>query len=152
MRHWVLAVMTAFGGPALAESLPPPELVEGHAVKATCDAAAMTAWVQAFRPKALAAGISPQVFDAALDGVAPDPRVLERDYNQTEFTKTIWDYLDRAVSTDRIAGGQKALKANAALLQRIEAQYGVPKEVVVAIWGLESDYGAFRGDFPPPRR
>lgn len=147
MRVWVLAVMTALGGPALAESLPPPELVEGHAVKATCDAAAMTAWVQAFRPKALAAGISPQVFDAALDGVTPDPRVLEKDYNQTEFTKTIWDYLDRAVSADRIAGGQKALGANAALLQRIEAQYGVPKEVVVAIWGLESDYGAFRGDF-----
>lgn len=151
MRHWVLAVMTALGGPALAESLPPPEMVEGRAVKATCDAAAMSAWVQAFRPKALAAGISPGVFDAALEGVAPDPRVLDKDYNQTEFTKTIWDYLDRAVSEDRIAGGQRALKANAALLQQIEAQYGVPKEVVVAIWGLESDYGAFRGDFPVMR-
>ncbi|QYZ69247.1 lytic murein transglycosylase [Neotabrizicola shimadae] len=149
MRTWLLAaVTTVFCGPALAESLPPPELVEGRAVKANCDATAMGAWVQGFRPKALAAGITPEVFDAALAGVAPDPRVLERDYNQTEFTKTIWDYLDRAVSPDRVAGGQKALKVNAALLGQIEAQYGVPKEIVVAIWGLESDYGAFRGDFP----
>lgn len=149
MRHRLLAaVMMALCGPALAESLPPPELVEGRAVKASCEAAAMTAWVAAFQPKALAAGITPEIFDAALTGVAPDPRVLDKDHNQTEFTKTIWDYLDRAVSSDRIAGGQKAMTAYAALLQRIEAQYGVPKEIVVAIWGLESDYGAFRGDFP----
>lgn len=140
----VLAGVTQAG----AEALPSPELVEGRAVMATCDAATMAAWVQAFRPKALAAGIDPGVLDAALAGLAPVPKVLERDYNQTEFTRTIWDYLDRAVSADRIAGGQRALAANANLLGRIEAQYGVPKEVVVAIWGLESDYGAFRGDFP----
>ncbi len=74
------------------------------------------------------------------------PKVVERDRKQSEFTKTIWDYLDLAVSEDRVALGVKALAANAALLDRIEAEYGVDKEVVAAIWGLESAYGTYRGD------
>lgn len=148
-RAAVLALLVqVLGLGAGAESLPPPELVGGQAVLATCDATQMRDWAAAFRPKAEAAGIAPAVIDAAFEGLAPVPKVLERDYNQTEFTRTIWDYLDRAVSADRVAGGQRALRDQAALLQRIEAQYGVPKEIVVAIWGLESDYGAFRGDFP----
>ena len=76
------------------------------------------------------------------------PDVLERDRKQDEFTRTIWDYLDKAVSDDRIAAGRKALAQHAALLDRIEASYNVDRQVVVAIWGLESAYGAVRGDIP----
>lgn len=105
-------------------------------------------WVAGFRGRALAAGISSATFDAAMADVHFLPDVVERDRKQDEFTKTIWDYLDKAVSDDRIAAGQKALKAQADLLDRIEARYGVDRHVVLAIWGLESAYGAVRGDVP----
>jgi membrane-bound lytic murein transglycosylase B len=110
--------------------------------------AGLDAWVEAFRPRALAAGVSASTFDAAMRGVVFDAKVVERDRSQNEFTKTIWDYLDTAVSEDRVALGLKAIKRNQDLLDRIEAEYGVEKEVVVAIWGLESAYGTYRGDLP----
>jgi membrane-bound lytic murein transglycosylase B len=74
------------------------------------------------------------------------PQVIEKDQRQDEFTKTIWDYLDKAVSDDRITLGQKALREQAATLDQIEATYGVDKEVVVAVWGMESSFGEKRGD------
>jgi membrane-bound lytic murein transglycosylase B len=103
-------------------------------------------WVSAFRPRALAAGITEQTFTAAMARVTLDPDVIEKDRNQGEFTRTIWDYLDRAVSDLRIANGQEMLARHAALLDRIEAAYQVDREVVLAVWGLESSFGAFMGD------
>ena len=108
----------------------------------------LEAWVTGFRVRALAAGVSAATFDAEMRGAVFDPKAVERDRNQNEFTKTIWDYLDTAVSEDRVALGRKALAANRDLLERIEAEYGVDKEVVVAVWGLESAYGTFRGNLP----
>ena len=102
-------------------------------------------WIAGFRGRALAQGIEAGLFDQAFDGVVYDTDVIQRDRNQSEFTKTIWDYLDTAVSDTRIANGRAALQQHAALLDRVEAKYGVDKKVVVAIWGLESAYGAFRG-------
>lgn len=110
--------------------------------------AGLDGWVQGFRPRALEAGVSAAIFDAAMRGVAFNEKVVERDRNQNEFSKTIWDYLDTAVSEDRVDLGLKAIKRNRALLERIEAEYGVEKEVVAAVWGLESAYGAYRGDLP----
>lgn len=110
--------------------------------------AGLDAWIAGFRPRALVAGIPAPTFDAAMRGVAFDPKVVERDRNQNEFSKTIWDYLDTAVSEDRVALGLKAIERNRALLERIEAEYGVEKEVVAAVWGLESAYGTYRGDMP----
>lgn len=107
-------------------------------------------WVAAFRPRALAAGISSAVFDDTMATVHFLPAVVERDRKQDEFTKTIWDYLDKAVSDDRIAAGQRALRDRKDLLDRIEAAYGVDREVVLAIWGLESAYGQVRGDISTP--
>lgn len=107
--------------------------------------AGLEAWIAAFRPRALAAGITAPVFDATMRGVRFDPAIVEKDRNQNEFTKTVWDYLDTAVSDDRIALGQKALAANRDLLARIEAEFGVDARVIVAVWGLESAYGTFRG-------
>lgn len=105
-------------------------------------------WIEGFRDRALANGILPTVFDTAFQGTDYNTAVIERDRNQGEFTKTIWDYLDSAASEDRVANGRAALKANADLLERIEQAYGVEKEIVVAIWGLESAYGTFRGREP----
>ncbi len=105
-------------------------------------------WVQGFRGRALAQGIHPQVFDRAFQGVTLNGSVIEKDRNQGEFVKPIWEYLDRAVSDERLANGHQALRENRKLLRRIEAAYGVDPEVVVAVWGLESSYGTRRGDIP----
>ncbi len=102
-------------------------------------------WIGGFRNRAMAEGISARVLDAAFDGVRYDADVIARDSNQSEFTKTIWQYLDSAVSDTRIANGKAALREHGARLQAIEARYGVEKEVVTAVWGLESAYGSFRG-------
>lgn len=105
-------------------------------------------WIEGFRERALAAGISPAVFERAFRGVEYNTSVIGKDRNQSEFTKAIWDYLDSAVSETRVAMGRAALDRHRALLDRIEARFGVDKEVVVAIWGLESSYGTHRGDTP----
>lgn len=105
-------------------------------------------WIAGFRNRAMAQGISKAVLDRAFDGIDYNADVIQKDRNQSEFTKTIWDYLDSAASETRIANGKAALAANRDLLERIEAAYGVEKEVVVAIWGLESAYGTFRGSTP----
>lgn len=60
--------------------------------------------------------------------------MIDKDHNQSEFTKAIWDYLDSAVSDTRVANGRAALKQHRKLLERIEASFGVDKEVVVAVW------------------
>lgn len=103
-------------------------------------------WINGFRKRASAKGISSATLNRAFKGVTYDPEVIRRDRNQSEFTKTIWQYLDSAVSDKRIKNGKKALRQQRQRLARIEAQYGVDKEVVLAIWGMESSYGTYRGD------
>jgi membrane-bound lytic murein transglycosylase B len=114
-------------------------------VQITKSVAGLQRWIKGFRSRALAAGIRAQVFDQAFKGVSYDAKVIERDRNQSEFTKTLWEYLDSAASSTRIRNGQAALRKHDRLLRQIEARYGVDKEIVVAVWGLESAYGSFRG-------
>lgn len=118
------------------------------AILAATSSAGFKRWVSGFRGRAVSAGIAPTVFERSFRGVEYLPKVIERDRNQSEFTKTIWDYLDSAASDKRIANGKAALDKHRAKLEAIEAKYGVEKEVVVAVWGLESAYGEFRGDTP----
>ena len=129
--------------PALAAG---PEAAEP--VQASARDAGLAAWIRGFRDRAEAAGIRPDVLDRAFAGVRYDPEVVRRDRNQSEFTKTIWDYLDSAASDARIRNGQAALRRHREALQGIEDRYGVDKEVVAAVWGLESAYGTFKGDDP----
>jgi membrane-bound lytic murein transglycosylase B len=102
-------------------------------------------WVRGFRPRALEAGVSAAVFDSAFRNARYDPEVIRRDSNQAEFSKSIWDYLDSAASDARISNGKAALQQHGTTLGQIEAKYGVDKEVVLAIWGMESAYGSYRG-------
>ncbi len=102
-------------------------------------------WIESFRPRARAAGITEATLDRAFAGVRYDADVIQRDRNQAEFTKAIWDYLDSAVSPTRVRNGREAAQDWSRTLAAIEARYGVEKEVVAAIWGLESAYGTFRG-------
>lgn len=112
------------------------------------DTQGLQIWLEGFRIRAAAAGISDQVMDQALTGLSFDTDVIRRDRNQSEFTKTIWDYLDTAASDERVKNGTAALQKHRAVLDQIEAKYGVDKEVVAAVWGLESAFGTFRGSVP----
>ncbi|MDR9486006.1 MAG: lytic murein transglycosylase [Sediminimonas sp.] len=102
-------------------------------------------WVQDFRARARAQGIREDVLERAFAGVRYDTEVIEKDRNQSEFTKQIWDYLDSAASPTRVSNGKAALRKHSRTLRAIEAHYGVDKEIVAAVWGLESAYGARRG-------
>ncbi len=115
---------------------------------AATPAPGFAAWREGFRARARAAGISAATIDAAFSGVGVNARVLELDAFQPEFVRPIWEYLDRAVSETRIARGRALLADKAADLAAIEAAHGVDREILLAVWGLESAYGANFGDIP----
>jgi membrane-bound lytic murein transglycosylase B len=99
------------------------------------------------RQTALAQGITQQTFDAATAGIAPIPSIAAMNANQPEFSKPVWSYLDSAVSARRIADAKVMLARYGDVLAKIEASSGVPKEILVAIWGMETDYGSDTGGF-----
>lgn len=101
-----------------------------------------SAWVKAFWPTAKKAGVSWGVYNRALGDFEPDPDVIKRAGAQAEFNMAIWNYLDQMVSDDRIIQGKAALSREAGLLSRIEQRYGVDRYTVLAVWGIESHYGA----------
>lgn len=132
--------------PALAaEAVIRADVPTAQSVTLAASAAGFDTWIAEFRTRARGKGISAVTLDRAFAGVTYDPEVIKRDRNQSEFTKTIWDYLDSAASDLRVANGKAAVKREAKVLDQIEAKYGVDKHIVAAIWGLESAYGTFKG-------
>ena len=105
-------------------------------------------WVAAFRTGARAAGIDEATLRAAFDDARYLPRVVELDRTQPELTRTIWDYLDTAVSPQRVAQGQDKLLQFRAQADAASARYGVAPAIVTAIWGLESKFGEHVGNTP----
>lgn len=102
-------------------------------------------WKSQFRDIALAQGVRAKTVDVALRGLLPDNKVLELDAHQPEFTKTVWEYLETAASEERVATGRARLRVYAPLLERLHQQYGVQPEYLLAIWGMESDFGRNTG-------
>ncbi len=129
MRACILAALVGFA------------LALGGAAPASADAK-FDRWVRGFWPKAKAAGISAATYKRAFSGLTPDPEVLQKASRQAEFHKAIWEYLDSAVSDTRVETGREKLREWRRWLDRIEAKYGVDRHIVVAIWGMESSYGA----------
>jgi len=111
------------------------------------DLADFQRYIQALWPKAQAAGISAATFRRAFDKLDPDPHILAKPRQQPELERPIWEYLKQIVSDKRLTLGQEALRVNAAPLAAIEAAYGVPRNVVVAVWGVESMYGTNTGPY-----
>ena len=95
---------------------------------------------------ARAAGIKRETYDRAFKGMTPDPKVIEAANFQPEYVKPIGEYIDRVVSDKRIAAGKQKLEENKALLDALEKRYGVDRTIIVAIWGMESNYGTQPGD------
>lgn len=105
-------------------------------------------WVRDLRAQARSAGIGEVALKDAFDDVRYLPRVIELDRAQPEFTRTVWDYLETAVSPQRVALGEQKLAQVRAQADAAAARYGVPATVVVAIWGMESNYGSNYGNIP----
>jgi len=103
-------------------------------------------WVEKFWPTAKAAGITRATYDKAFKDLTPDPKVIEAANFQPEYVKPIGEYIDRVVSEKRITTGKQMLEQNKDLLDSLEKRYGVERTILVAIWGVESNYGTQPGD------
>ncbi len=136
----VLPGMIGIAGEAVAQSpaAPPvsPELVEKSAI-----------FLSGLRADALRQKISEATFDRAFAGFTLDPDVLDKLENQPELVAAPWDYIGRRVSETRIAAGQAMLAEHATLLADLERTYGVDRHVILAIWGMETNYGGFQGTY-----
>ncbi|MEO9514311.1 MAG: lytic murein transglycosylase [Paracoccaceae bacterium] len=106
------------------------------------------AWVAAFRARAGAQGLSNVTLANGFRNSGYLPGVITRDRNQTEFKRSLEDYLSIAVSDERVSKGRAAFARHRPTLTALENQYGVDAEIITAIWGLESFYGVRRGDIP----
>ncbi|SHF17368.1 lytic murein transglycosylase [Kaistia soli DSM 19436] len=115
---------------------------------ATCsnNPADFPTWLESFKGEAIANGISPRVVQAALSGVTYDARVIKLDRNQKHFKQPFSVYSARVVSAGRVARGKKLMAQYANVLARIEKQFGVPGPILIAIWGMETDFGAGSGN------
>lgn len=111
---------------------------------------AFTAWRDGFRKKMQAAGHNEDAIAQIINDVAFDPKVETHLATQAEFTKPLWKYVQDRTSPYAIQKGRSAVAANAALFSGVEERFGAPKEIVAAIWGMESGYGAFTGDIDAP--
>lgn len=107
-------------------------------------------WLAGFRQEAEAQGISAATLDDALTGITPIERVVELDRRQPEFLQTFADYLGRRVTPNQVARGQALMAEHAALLDAVEQRHGVPKAVLLAFWGLETNYGSTLGSLNIP--
>ncbi|ENZ83200.1 MULTISPECIES: lytic murein transglycosylase [Caulobacter] len=107
---------------------------------------AFDTWMKDFRVRALAAGLSPALLDRELSGVTPDPKVISLDSRQPEFSKPVGDYIRGVISDDRIAVGRRK-REELTFLPAIEARYGVPRDILLAVWAMESAFGQLQGNF-----
>ena len=128
----LLVVLVASSSSAFAAACPGP--------------AGFSAWLQKFKQQAIAQGISPETVSTALNGLTYDPATIAKDRGQGVFAQTFTQFAGRMVSGNRMQMGSALLKKNADTFARIEQEYGVPGPVLVAFWGLETDFGKVMGN------
>lgn len=104
-------------------------------------------FVTSMKAEAIAKGHEKSSVDRFFSGVAQDPKVLKADRAQGVFQKPFTDFARRLISQSRIDRGRKNARTHNAIFDRIEAEYGVPRGVLLAFWAFETDYGAFQGNF-----
>lgn len=140
MRTVLLAALLA-SQLAGAQTLPPvpplPPAVPPFAV-----------WLAEVRAEAASRGISTHVIERALAGIEPIPQVLDRDRAQTEFVLDLDDYLKRRLTPETVRIAQRMLTRHRTLTSEVSAKYGVPARLLIAVWGLESNFGQFAGVRP----
>ncbi|AMM26069.1 lytic murein transglycosylase [Variovorax sp. PAMC 28711] len=142
------AAEPAASSPATTAPAPTPMPLPPTEPSPQASAAGYARWVADFRATALAQGVSDATLRAALDPVQYLPRIVELDRAQPEFTRTVWAYLDSAVTPQRVATGRDKLQQVRREADAAAARYGVPANVLVAVWGMESNYGSNFGSTP----
>lgn len=130
---------TADQPPAIAAILP-------RVPFATSGDVAFDLWRERFSERAIARGYAPGLVSSLLSGLKPEPRITAANDRQPEFVRPVWDYIASAVSSQRVATGRSRYAAETDMLLRATGRFGVPGPVAVAIWGIETSYGAIRGD------
>jgi lytic murein transglycosylase len=120
------------------------------ALAATCGTGSFESWLESFKTEAATEGISQKAIAQGLNGITLDESVLSRDRSQHVFRQSFEEFSGRMVPP-RLAAGANKMKQFGSVLSRIEQRYGVPGSVLVAIWGLETDYGVNIGKFPTIR-
>ena len=136
LRTSILALLAfAAGGAVLAQEVSDE------------DAASFEVWRADFATRLVERGADAELAASMMDGLAIDPRILDRDSNQPEFVRPIWVYLDGAASDVRVANGRRAAAVHADALAAVEERFDVDPHILTAIWGLESAYGQIMGDF-----
>lgn len=128
-----MALALALGWGALALASVPAE-------------ASFSSCVAGIKQAAVRAGISQSIASRALDGAKPDEKVIRFSKSQPEFKTPIWDYMAFLVDDERVRDGKRMLRKYGRVLSQIEKTYGVDRHVVVAVWGVETDYGQEMGD------
>ncbi|MGO4526055.1 lytic murein transglycosylase [Microvirga sp. 2MCAF35] len=102
-------------------------------------------FVQGLWPAAQARGVSRATFEEAFRGVEPDAKIIALTKKQSEFVRPIWDYIKGAISAQRLKRGQEMVGEWSKTLAAVERTYGVPRSVVLGVWGMETNFGSFTG-------
>ncbi len=141
---------SAKAGNGRAFRLPPSAFLLALLVALATNAQAQSfaSCVKALRGEAAAKGITAQTFDKAMAGIEPDQGVIDSMGNQPEFTTPIWDYLAALVDEQRVTDGKAKLAEWATVLAGIEQKFGVDRHTVIAVWGVETDFGRNMGKRP----
>ncbi len=105
-------------------------------------------WLENFKIRAVKNGVSKEIVDETLNQVKIIPRIIELDRNQPEFTLTLTQYLNNVVSSTRKKKGISKIRENWTLLKEISEKYKVQPRFIVALWGIETDFGRVSGGFP----
>ena len=146
-RTLILLVGLVHGSALMAVAqLPEPDPVFSGATAAV--PSPFPAWLQGVREEALARGISAPTVAAALADITPVEQILNRDRTQAEFKETLDEYIARRIGVPTIRLGRQMRDTHRPVLEKVAAAYKVPPHVLVAVWGLESNFGRFSGVRP----
>lgn len=130
--------------PNAAKSTPPPAERPKVACREDGD---FGQWIEGIKQEAEAQGVERRTIEAALKGIQPDPRILARDHGQAVFLQSFLQFSDRMVNDYRLSRGRQEIAKRKDLFARIERDFGVPAPPIVALWGLESDFGTSKGKY-----
>ncbi len=132
---------------AIAAALLAASVTQAAAVSCRSPTLSFDRWLAEFRQESMAQGVSQQTLAAAAPDMIYEPRIVGIDRGQRVFQQSFLEFSDRMVAGGRISGGVAQIKKHEATFARIQQQYGVPAPVIVAFWGLESDFGANMGNY-----
>ena len=145
-RLAVLAALFMSAAGTIASAAPAPKTTPVP-IAAPEEEVRFHAFIRDFRSEALKAGITPATYDRAVSTIDLNPKVEELNEKQPEFVRPIWEYLAGAITETRISRGRDQIAAHAQLFAGLKDTYGVPPEVLTAVWGLETGYGQNEGNF-----